>query len=392
MTGPLSSLKILDFSTLLPGPFGTMMLSDMGADVIRIESSAKPDLIRILPPHINNVSAVHAYLNRSKRSMLIDLKTEQGIYIIKNLIREYDIIVEQFRPGVMDRLGVGYESLVKINPKIIYCSITGYGQTGPYKNRAGHDINYLSIAGITGYNGRKSTGPAPINIQIADIAGGAYHSVMGILAAVIHRDKTGEGQYIDISMTDAVFSMHGLSAPPALTAGIQPELEETPLNGGTAYDCYKTKDGRYFSLAGIEPRFFHRLCDILGHPEWKDKSLSMDPLDQKSLKQGITDKILEKTFKEWQSIFIKIDCCAEPVLNFNEACEHPQIKARQMLVNVPFNSKFQKQLAFPIKFSKTKPVYRFTGTAAGAHTEEILKKQGYSVNEIDKLKSGKVIL
>src|SRR5690606_2498274 len=192
----------LDFSALLPGPFGTMLLADMGAEVVRLESPGRPDMVRALPPMEDNISACHAYLNRSKKSLAVDLKKPAGVEIVKKLVQEYDIVVEQFRPGVMDRLGVGYEALRAANPRVIYCAITGYGQDGPYKDRAGHDMNYLSIAGITGYNGRKASGPAPINVQVADVAGGSFHAVMGILAAVIHREKTGEGQFVDISMTD----------------------------------------------------------------------------------------------------------------------------------------------------------------------------------------------
>jgi len=391
MEGPLNSLKILDFTTLLPGPFGTMMLADMGADVIRIESPDKPDLVRLLPPYVDGVSAAFAYLNRSKRSLALNLKSGEAIDIIKKLIQEYDIVVEQFRPGTMDRLGVGYEALKAFNPRIIYCSITGYGQNGPYRDRAGHDVNYLSIAGVTGYNGRKSTGPGPINLQIADVAGGGYHAVMGILAAVVHRNNTGEGQYIDISMTDAVFSMHALTAPIALIGGEEPKLEECTFNGGTYYDCYETADGRYFSLAGIEPQFFYRLCDILEHPEWKDKALAIDPEIQKFLRKGIAEAMKRKTFAEWKSIFAAVDCCSEPVLTFFEACEHPQIKAREMLVDVPSGNGTQKQLASPIRFSKNRPQYKFTGAALGLHTTDILKSAGYSEKEIGKLKENKTV-
>ena len=186
MSGPLSGLKVLDFSTLLPGPFATMMFADMGADVLRVESPSRPDMVRVMPPYADDGnSAAHGFLNRSKRSIAIDLKRPEGVEIVKQLVAEYDIVIEQFRPGVMDRLGVGYEALKAINPKLIYCSITGYGQTGPYRDRAGHDMNYLAIAGVLGYNGRKASGPAPMAVQVADIAGGSCHAVIGVLAAVI---------------------------------------------------------------------------------------------------------------------------------------------------------------------------------------------------------------
>ena len=211
MKGPLSSLKVLDFSTLLPGPFASLLLADMGAEVLRVESPTRMDLLRVLPPHDGGVAASHAYLNRNKRGIALDLKQQAAVEVVKQLVLEYDIVLEQFRPGVMDKLGVGYEALKAINPKLIYVSITGYGQTGPYKDRAGHDINYLALSGIADQTGRLDSGPLPLGIQAADIAGGSLHGVMGLLAAVIQRQHTGQGQYVDISMTDCAFSLHAMA-------------------------------------------------------------------------------------------------------------------------------------------------------------------------------------
>lgn len=385
-------MKVLDFSSLLPGPFGTMVLADWGADVIRVESHTRPDMVRMLPPQQDGVSAAHAYLNRSKKSLALDLKKPGAVDVIKALVKEYDIVVEQFRPGVMDRLGVGYEALKAVNPGVIYCSITGYGQTGPYKDRAGHDLNYLSIAGITSYNGRKSSGPAPINVQVADVAGGSYHAVMAILAAVVHRQQTGEGQYIDVSMTDAAFSMHALTAPPALVAGVEPVLEETQLNGGSFYDCYETADGRYLSVGGLEPQFFAQFVGALGHPEWAGRGLAMNLAMQQQLKAEIAEIIKTKSFAEWSAIFAELDCCVEPVLSFSEACAHPQITARELLVDVPTPSGTQKQLASPVKFSRTKPRYDHIGVAIGQHTRTILEQAGMDDAQIEALfKAGTVM-
>ncbi|HAU14627.1 MAG TPA: carnitine dehydratase [Gammaproteobacteria bacterium] len=387
MSGPLSSLKVLDFTTLLPGPMGAMIMADWGADVVRVESPTRPDMVRMLPPMDDGVSACHGYLNRSKRSLALDLKKPDAVAAVKRLVRDYDIGVEQFRPGVMDRLGVGYEALKAENPGLIFCSITGYGQTGPFKQRAGHDLNYLSIAGVTGYNGRQSSGPAPINVQVADVAGGSYHSVMAILAAVIHRQQTGEGQHLDISMTDAAFSMHALTAPPALVGGVEPELEATQLNGGSFYDCYETADGRWLSVAGLEPQFFAQFCQAIGHPEWSAKGLALNPDIQGPLKQDIAQVIKARTFAEWVAVFGELDACVEPVLRFSEACEHPQILERELLVDVPTASGgTQRQLASPVKFSATPAQYRFTGAALGAHTDQVLTDAGFSAEEIATLK------
>lgn len=393
MSGPLSSLKVLDFTTLLPGPFGTMMLADWGAEVIKVEAPLRPDMVRMLPPQEHGVSAAHAYLNRSKKSLALDLKRAEGVEVVKALVNEFDIVVEQFRPGVMDRLGVGYEALKAINPRVIFCSITGYGQTGPYKDRAGHDLNYLSIAGITSYNGRVESGPAPINVQVADVAGGSYHAVMAILAAVVHREKTGEGQFIDISMTDAAFSMHALTAPPALVGGIEPDLEATQLNGGSFYDCYETRDGRYFSVAGIEPQFFAQFCQAVGHPEWAGKGLALMPDIQRGLKRDIAEVMKTRTYEEWTTVFAALDSCTEPVLSFSEACEHPQIKARELIVEVPTpNGNTQRQLASPVRFSATPASYKHVGVGIGANTDEVLSQNGFTSEQIAALRKLGAIL
>jgi crotonobetainyl-CoA:carnitine CoA-transferase CaiB-like acyl-CoA transferase len=387
MPGPLSTLKVLDFSGLLPGPFGTMLLADMGADVLRVESPSRPDMVRMLPPLDAGVSACHAFLNRSKRGIAVDLKKPEGVELIKKLVQDYDIVVEQFRPGVMDRLGVGYEALKAVNPKLIYCAITGYGQTGPYKDRAGHDMNYLSIAGVLGYNGRKATGPAPVSVQIADVAGGSCHAVMGILAAVIHRMQSGEGQFVDISMTDAAFTLHALTAPPALVGGIQPEMEGTQLNGGSFYDCYETADGRHFSVGGLEPQFFMQFCAAIGRPELAPQGIVMAPEVVASLKVAIRAEMKKKTYAEWEKVFIAIDSCTEPVLSFAEACAHPQIRARDLIVEVPRpDGTTQKQLGSAIKFSKTPASFRFIGSELGSHTDEVLREHGFSAAQIAELR------
>lgn len=393
MPGPLAGLKVLDFSTLLPGPFATMMLADLGAEVLRVESPSRPDMVRLMPPLASDGnSAAHGYLNRSKRSIAIDLKSPDGVDIIKRLVKDYDIVVEQFRPGVMDRLGVGYEALKAVNPGLIYCSITGYGQDGPYKDRAGHDMNYLAIAGVLGYNGRRESGPAPISVQVADVAGGSCHGVIGILAAVIHRSASGEGQYIDISMTDAAFSLHALTAPGALMGGEQPDLEATQLNGGSFYDCYRTADGRHFSVGGLEPQFFMQFCAAIGRPELAPQGLDLRPASVAALKQAIQAEMEKKTYAEWSVIFAALDSCTEPVLSFAEAVEHPHVQARELVIAVEqLDGGRQRQLASPIKFSKTPPVYRHSGVSLGQHTRDVLREVGYSDDEINARRSANVI-
>ncbi|MFS0553852.1 CaiB/BaiF CoA transferase family protein [Brevibacillus sp. 179-C9.3 HS] len=374
--GILSGLKILDFSTLLPGPFATMMLADMGADVLKVESPHREDMAKHLPPMDGEVSATFAHLHRSKRSLALDLKTEEAREVVYELIKEYDIVVEQFRPGVMDRLGIGYEKLKVLNPRIIFCSISGYGQTGPLRDRAGHDINYLSLAGVASYSSRKNEAPVPSGIQVADLAGGSMPAVIGILAAVYHRERTGEGQYIDVSITDVVFALNALYGPGYLVGEIEPEAESLLLNGGHFYDYYETKDQRYFSVGSLEPQFQARLCERIGDPQLSDLGNSRRRDDQQAFKARLSELFKQKTFAEWVTIFSDdFDGCVEPVLKFSESVNHAHIKARELLVSVPkLQGGEQKQIAFPIKFSSQPAEYRFAGVQTGTHTEEILKE------------------
>ena len=265
MAGPLKGLKILDFTTLLPGPYATMTLADLGADVLRIVSGTRPDLAAFLPPFLpgTDLSCAIAYLGRGKRCMALNLKDPRAVAIVRRLVADYDIVIEQFRPGVMAKLGLDYETLKEANPALIYCSLTGYGQTGPMKNRAGHDINYLARSGIISYSGRKASGPCLTGIQIADVASGSNNSVIGILAAVVHRQTTGQGQHVDVSMTDGAVAFNALSAAAYLVDGIETCCEEGVLNGGSLYDFYETKDGEFLSFGGLEPQFFAAFCDCL---------------------------------------------------------------------------------------------------------------------------------
>lgn len=383
MAGPLKSLKILDFSTLLPGPYASMMLADMGADVLRVESPSRLDLVRFLPPMDGDTSASHAFLNRGKRSLALDLKKEGAVDIIKKLICEYDVVLEQFRPGVMDRLGIGYSVLSEINPALIFCSITGYGQTGPYKQRAGHDINYLALAGVSSYSGRKEQGPPPLGIQVADVAGGSHHAVMGVLAAVIHRQQTGEGQYIDVSMTDAAFAMNGMSGAGYLASAVEPEAEEGVLNGGGFYDYYETKDCRYIAVGGLEPAFMKTLCDVLERPDLISVGLSQKKSDQNTFKAFLKDCFKTHDYPYWLDLFQRVDACVEPVLSFAESAEHPQIQARNMVIEVArSDGSMQQQIGHPIKFSATQCESSFTGGGLGQHTEEVLLEQGFSESQV----------
>lgn len=361
----LKGLKVLDFSTLLPGPFATMMLADLGAEVVHVTK----------PVEDGKEWGPDEYLQRSKKSLAVDLKSPEVVASIKELLKEqeYDIVVEQFRPGVMARLDLDYDSLKAINPGLIYCSITGYGQTGPYSERGGHDINYVALAGLQGYSGTKESGPANIGFQVADLAGGSMHAVIGILSAVIYREKTGIGQHLDISMTDSALTLNALFAHDHLAEGKPLAREELILNGGSFYGYYETLDGRYLSVGSLEPKFRQQLCEAIGSPDLLRLAMSSNPADLAILKEQLESTFLQKTLEEWQSIFSEADACVEPVLSFEETVPHPLFKAREMFVDIAKpDGTIQKQIACPIKSNLFKASYGSIGVKAGTHNDEIL--------------------
>ena len=384
MAGPLKEMKILDFTTLLPGPYATMTLADLGADVLRIVSGSRPDLASFLPPFLpgTNLSCAIAYLGRGKRCMTLNLKDPRAGGIVRKLIGEYDIVIEQFRPGVMAKLGLDYESLKTTHPSLIYCSLTGYGQTGPMRNRAGHDINYLARAGVAACSGRKETGPCLCGVQIADVASGSNHAVIGILAAVVHRHRTGEGQYVDVSMTDGAVAFNALFAVAYLVDGSENCCGEGVLNGGSLYDFYETQDGKYLSFGGLEPQFFSAFCEAIGRPDLIPGGVI--PADLPRVKEEVGRVLKTRTRDEWAAVFAKVDACVEPVLSLGEVLGDDQVRARGMVVEVdlPGGGKV-KQPGHPIRYSATPPQYGPAGCAAGVHTREVLLGLGYGNDEID---------
>ncbi|MBR5129296.1 MAG: CoA transferase [Firmicutes bacterium] len=385
--GALSDLKILDFTTLLPGPYATLMLADMGAEVLKISSASKPDIVTDYPPFIEgtNTSACQAWLGRNKKSMFLNLKTEAGKDVVRQLVKEYDIIIEQFRPGVMDKLGLGYDELKKVNPRLIYCSLTGYGQTGPLRNAAGHDINYMARSGMISHAGRKETGPSLMNFQVADIAAGSLNSVVGILAAVNYRKNTGKGQYIDISMMDGCVPFNSIDGASFLVSGEEPRVEAERLNGGCMYDFYQTKDKKYMSVGSLEPQFWQRFCMAIEREDLIEKTVWPEEIE--SIKGEIKGIFKTKTQEQWIKRFSEFDACVEPVLSLKEALlsdEH--IKERQMVVDVkmPLSpEKSVKQLATAIKMSECPCQYEYAGYPAGYHTAEIVGKLGLSYEELE---------
>lgn len=385
MTLPLQDVRVLDFSTLLPGPYATQLLADMGADVLRVEAPNRPDLLKLMPPMAGKVSAAHATINRNKRSLALDLKKPEAKEIIERLLVDYDVVVEQFRPGVMARLGLDYESLKAIKPSLIYCSITGYGQTGPYKDRAGHDINYLALSGLASYSGRKNTGPVLSATQVADIAGGSHHAVMSILAALYARSNSGEGAYLDVSMADAALTLNTMFGAGALASGRDPMLGSEMLNGGLFYDYYETGDGQYVSVGSLEPNFAMALLQALGLSDWLNKIADQRPETQSALRTAIATKFKAEDYAHWVKVFASLDACVEPVLSVNQAVEHPQFKAREMLLDAELESGEKvRQIASALPFERRESVT--AGVSLGAQTIEVLNNLGYSAEQIENLK------
>ncbi len=384
MAGPLNGIKILDFTTLLPGPFATMMLADMGAEVLRVVSGSRPDLAAMVPPCLpgTELSCATATLGRGKRCMALNLKDPRARGIVERLVGEYDVLIEQFRPGVMAKFGLDYAALTKTTPRLIYCSLSGYGQTGPLKDRAGHDINYLARSGLMSYSGTKESGPSLTGMQIADVAAGANNSVIGILAAVIHRLRTGEGQHVDVAMTDGVVAFNALAGAACLVDGTEAGREEEILNGGWLYDFYETSDGGYISFGGLEPQFFTAFCETIGRPDLVVAGVS--PQDCDHFKQEVRLIIKTRTRAEWTAIFSRVDACVEPVLGLGEALRDPHIRARGLVVEVDAPGCGRvRQIGHPIRYSATPPEYRHAGVHAGTHTREVMAELGYRDDEID---------
>ena len=384
--GSLDDLKILDFSTLLPGPYATLMLADMGAEVLKISSASRPDIVLDYPPFIGDtgVSASQAWLGRNKKTMFLNLKTGEGKAVVKELVKEYDIVLEQFRPGVMEKLGLGYEDLKAVNPKLIYCSLTGYGQTGPLRDAAGHDINYMSRSGIISQAGRRESGPSLMNFQIADIAVGSMNSVIGILAAVNYRKNTGKGQYIDVAMMDGCVPFNSLDGAGFLVSGKEPKREGERLNGGCIYDFYETKDGEYLSVGSLEPQFWSRFCTAIGREDLIEGTVYPPNIDE--VKAEIRGILKTKTRDEWVEVFSPYDACVPPVLNLKEALlEDEQVKEREMVVDVklPLHEDVSvKQLATAVKLSECPCEYKFAGYPAGYHTKEVIEQLGMDYAEL----------
>lgn len=373
--GALSKIKVLDLSRLLPGPYCSMILADHGAEVIAIEDRRYEEEGHFL-----------RNLYRNKKHMTLDIKTPGGKEIFFRLVKEADVFIEGFRPGATKRLGIDYDALRDVNPGIIYCSITGYGQSGCLKDVTGHDVNYLSYTGLLDQIGIPGSPPVIPGIPIADIAGGSMNAVIGILLALFARERTGKGQYIDISMTDGALSLMHLALFYRDKFGEIFQRGDGLLSHRYAcYNTYETADGRYLSLGAVEYRFWKTICEHLDVPEYV--SLQHD----ESRAREITDRFRiifkEKTLAEWEKELAEVDTCWAPIRNLDEALKEPIFRERQMVMTIEGEKGPIKQtIGIPVKLSGTPGSLRTPSVHLGENTSDILVTMGYSEEEIEDLK------
>ncbi|HOX27658.1 MAG TPA: CaiB/BaiF CoA-transferase family protein [bacterium] len=388
MAGPLSGVRVLDLSRLLPGPYCTMLLADLGAEVIKIEDPDQGDYIRWLPPYIDGVGAKFLALNRNKRSATLNLKTDAGREIFLNLLPRYDVVVESFRPGVMDKLGIGYSTAAGIKPGIIYCSLTGYGQNGPYADRAGHDINYIATSGLLAMTGVKDGLPVLPGIPIGDMSG-ALFAALGILAALMESRGTGRGRHVDISLSDSAFAMLPMNLAD-YTAGLkEQERGKNDLNGGNpCYGVYETADSKFVCLGAIEPKFFKKFCALAGKSELEVLHHGTGN-DREKLEAELTALFKTRSAAEWIDLLEGADVCFGPVKSFAEALDDPQIRARGLAFEVPTGKGgVMPQMGAPFKMSDDA---HSAPPGFGEHTSILLAEAGVPAESIDKLRSEGVI-
>ncbi len=378
--GALDGITVIDLSRLLPGPYCSMILADHGARVIAIESKQF-----IADGLFFNT------INRNKEHMSLNLKTAEGKQIFFQLIEKADVVLEGFRPGVVDRLGVDYESVRKMNPKIIYCSISGYGQTGAFRDRVGHDVNYLSHAGVLNLIGEPDRPPSIPGIQIADIAGGGMNAAIGILLALFARENTGKGQYIDISMTDGMIGFLPVALYFQQLTGQDPRRADALLSHRYAcYNTYETTDGRFLSIGAVENRFWKRLCDHLDVPEYA--TLQYDDSRRREILDFMRSTFRKKTLDEWNTELADLEICWGRIQTFSEVLDDPLFREREMILELQGKAgKKQAAIGVPVKLSDTPGSVRTVAVDFGENTTAVLKELGYTQDQITEFTKKDVI-
>jgi crotonobetainyl-CoA:carnitine CoA-transferase CaiB-like acyl-CoA transferase len=393
---PLEGVRVLDLSRLLPGGFCSLLLADLGAEVLKVEDTGMGDYIRWSPPYVEGAedtakSALFLSLNRNKRSIRVDLKQERGREVLLRLVREHDVVLESFRPGVLDRLGVGYERMREVNAGVVYCAITGYGQDGPKRDAAGHDMNYLGLIGLLGLTGEREGSPVQAAGQIADLGGGALMAAIGILAALRERDGapgrpgSGEGQVVDISMADGALAWLAMVAAAYFVDGRAPRRGGLPLAGSLiCYRPYECADG-WVTLGALEPKFWQTWCRGVDREDLIERQFEGPGTDAHA---QVVEIFKARTRAQWQEFAARHDCCLEPILQLEEALDSELVRAREMVVAIdqPGVGDGVRQLGIPVKLARTPGDHRrLPGPALGEHTERALADAGYDAREIAEL-------
>ena len=389
MSGPLTGIKVVDLSRLAPGPFASMLLSDLGAEVILVEppSNAFRSMGGARSEEARERQRAFNPLSRNKQSIVVDLKAEAGKRIVHELAREADVFLEGFRPGVTDRLGVGYEAIAATNPGIVYASLSGYGQDGPYSNMVGHDLNYISVGGALAGIGRPGTKPAiPLN-TLADFAGGGLMTAFAIASALVGRQATGKGQYLDMSMSDGVLYLMASQTGGVLAGGPPPAPGQSGLSGGSPhYDVYECADGKYLSIGSLEPQFWEALCRLVGREDMLDAEY--DTSRHEEFREHLAAFFRQRTRDEWFAELRDVELCVAPVLDLREALEDEHQQARGMTVEItdPVVGPV-RQVGIGPKFSATPGEVRSTAPHQGEHTDDVLEGLGYSAEQIAELRA-----
>jgi alpha-methylacyl-CoA racemase len=371
----LDDVRILDLTRLLPGGFCTMLLADCGADVIKVEDTDSGDWMRWVPPLIDGYSAMFYAINRNKRSIRLNLKTDGGREAFLRLADGADVVVESFRPGVMERLGIGYAALHARNPKLVVCSISGYGQDGPYRLRAGHDLNYVALAGILSITAGTNGEPALPGVQIGDLGAGALHSIVAILTALHQRDRTGEGQHCDIAMLDGLISWLSINAAPYFAGQEVPGPGTLMLNGKhPCYRIYRCADG-HLALGALEPKFWRNFVEAIGLAHLADSGLASGDEAHRVVAE-VQEELMRNTRAQWMEVLDGRDVCCEPLLSLDEVFELPQVRHRGMRLEAGAAGPVD-QSGFPIRLSASPMQVRRSAPGYGEHTREVLAEAGY---------------